>query len=91
MPSRLYRKKWLSYAYAEHTYPGSAIARLKLNEIGGVLIQQWSMWFNAIIPAKSYQDFKHSILVIDNLYFFMFYSIAWPTSVRALWRIVHSN
>ena len=62
-PSRLYRKKWLRDAYAKSAYPGSTSARLKLNEIGGVLIKQWSMWFNAIIPAKSYQAIKHHIQV----------------------------
>lgn len=50
----------------KHTYPGSTVASLKLNEIGGVLIQQWSMWFNAIIPAKSYQNKKLIFIELEN-------------------------
>jgi len=53
-------------AYVKHTYPGSTVASLKLNEIGGVLIQQWSMWFNAIIPAKSYQNRELNFIEIEN-------------------------
>lgn len=65
-PTRLRHKQWLDDAYVKHTYPGSTVASLKLNEIGGVLIQQWSMWFNAIIPAKSYQNKKLNFVEIEN-------------------------
>jgi len=65
-PSRPRCKQWLDVAYVKHTYPGSTVASLKLNEIGGVLIQQWSMWFNAIIPAKSYQNKKPKFIEIET-------------------------
>jgi len=33
----------------------SIVARLELKGIDGELYKWWSMWFNAIISAKSYQ------------------------------------
>ena len=62
---------------------GSTIARLKLNKIGGNLFERWNMWFNAIIHAKPYQRFKHSLRDLLSLVM-CFYGIAWLSSVRVV-------
>jgi len=40
---------------------GSKAAKAKLKEIGGSLYERWSVWFNSIIRAKSYQCIENVI------------------------------
>ena len=41
---------------------GSKAAKAKLKEIGGSLYERWSVWFNSIIRAESYQCTKYVIM-----------------------------
>jgi hypothetical protein len=51
---------------------GTTIARLKLKGKGGDLDKRWSMWFNAILRAKSYQ-FLYPLKFVKKIKFYFIF------------------
>ena len=63
---------------------------MELKGIDGGLYKWWSMWFNAIIRAKSYQSliFKIKVLIVFNSFFKT--GVAWLSSARVVRFLVNS-
>ena len=75
----------INYVYAKASHLGSTVTRLKPKGLDGIPNKQWSMWFNAMIRAKSYQSLKTQVfsalaplirilfLALNFLYFYIFF------------------
>jgi len=48
----------INYVYAKASHLGSTVTRLKPKGLDGIPNKQWSMWFNAMIRAESYQSLR---------------------------------
>jgi len=70
--------------YAKAPHLGSTVARLKPKGLDGIPNKQWSMWFNAMIRAESYQSLRieeSSSLVELRL---CLSGVAWLSTARAV-------
>jgi len=69
--------------YAKAPHLGSTVARLKPKGLDGIPNKQWSMWFNAMIRAESYQSLrtKESSFLV---YLVDLSGVAWLSTARAV-------
>jgi len=79
--------------YAKAPHLGSTVARLKPKGLDGIPNKQWSMWFNAMIRAKSYQSLKTQVFSalapLDRILFLALNfkaksGVAWLSTARAV-------